>query len=306
MDCGQWNCKTVHQSQWSWSDNQHAVQRPVALPTDQSTPEIPMEPLSERDSSLLYRANLQTASKFLCTDWCCHHHMYRPRSLGQSILCATNYSNKKIPPPPPQYACILHKIIEWVDGSSWYAACILQTIESNVYRQGRCQFSWLLHPHQMTLSHSLRITDACCFLLLIGHFTYSEDICKLWITTDLFFCNNTSLHLAFANMDMFLRLKDPLRHGRIITTCSLILWLGAPWTIAFVQAIAQFMLSQADHGIIHNGICFIADKNFVILGTLFSFFIPTVISIAFYVLCVHEIKALKKGRFLEESDVFSS
>ena len=98
-------------------------------------------------------------------------------------------------------------------------------------------------------------------------------------------------------MDTFLRLKDPLRHGRVVTTCSIVRWIGAPWMISFVQGIAQFMLSQGDHGIIHHGICFIADKNFVTLGTLFSFMIPTVISILFYSLC-----ALKDGKFLDESD----
>ena len=70
--------------------------------------------------------------------------------------------------------------------------------------------------------------------------------------------------------------------------------------ISLVQAIAQFMLSQGDHGIVHEGICFIADKNFVILGTLFSFLIPTVIAILFYCLCVCEIRALREGKYLEE------
>lgn len=105
-------------------------------------------------------------------------------------------------------------------------------------------------------------------------------------------------------MDAFLRLKDPLRHGRVATTtCSIVLWIGAPWGISAVQGIAQFMLSQGDHGVIQNGICFIPDKNFVILGTLFSFLIPVVISILFYCLCVIEIRALKDGKFLDETDV---
>lgn len=127
-------------------------------------------------------------------------------------------------------------------------------------------------------------------------------MCKVWITLDLFFCNNTCLHLAFINMDSFLRLKDPLRHGRVVTTCSLVLWLGASWVISFVQGIAQFMLSQADHGIIRHGVCFIADKNFLILGTLFSFLIPSVISFAFYFLCAHEIRALRAGKLLDGPD----
>ena len=89
-------------------------------------------------------------------------------------------------------------------------------------------------------------------------------------------------------MDTYLRLRDPPRHSAAAsTTCSLMLWIGAPWSISLMQAIAQFMLSQEDHGIINKGICFIADKNFLMLGTIFSFFIPVVISVAFYGLIAH-------------------
>ena len=103
-------------------------------------------------------------------------------------------------------------------------------------------------------------------------------------------------------MDSFLRLKDPLRHGRAPSSCSLVLWLGAPWVIALVQGIAQFMLSQADHGIIRHGVCFIADKNFVVLGTLFSFAIPVVIAGVFYAMCVRELRVLRGGKFFDESE----
>lgn len=100
------------------------------------------------------------------------------------------------------------------------------------------------------------------------------------------------------NMDTFLRLKDPLRHGRNVTACSLLLWLGAPWAVSLVQSVAQFMLSQADaDSRARPGLCFIADKNFVILGTLFSFVIPSFVAISFAALCRHEIRALK-GRIL--------
>jgi hypothetical protein len=137
-----------------------------------------------------------------------------------------------------------------------------------------------------------------------GEFTYAEEVCKLWVTVDLFLCNNTCLHLAFCSMDAFLRLKDSVRNGRPTTTCSLLLWLGAPWVISSVQAIAQFMLSQADQGIVNHGICFIPDKNFLILGTLFSFMIPAVIACVFYVLSYHEIAGLRRGKYIvDESEV---
>lgn len=127
-----------------------------------------------------------------------------------------------------------------------------------------------------------------------GEYRCSDSLCKFWITSDLFFCNNTCLHLAFMNMDTFLRLKDPLRHGRNVTLCSLMLWLGAPWAVSFVQSVAQFMLSQADEDSrAREGLCFIADKNFVILGTIFSFVIPSIVAGSFAVLCRSEIRALR-------------
>lgn len=98
-------------------------------------------------------------------------------------------------------------------------------------------------------------------------------------------------------MDSFLRLKDPNRRSRrrsSLSTCSILLWLGASWAISLVQSIAQFMLSQADRHVIQNGVCFVGDRNFAILGTLFSFIIPVSVAVLFHVLCHHELKNLKK------------
>ena len=131
-------------------------------------------------------------------------------------------------------------------------------------------------------------------------------MCKLWVTLDLFFCNNTCLHLAFANMDSFLRLKDPQRRGRRrapLAPCSILLWLAASWAISLVQSIAQFMLSQADRHVVRNGVCFVGDRNFAVLGTLFSFIIPITVALLFYGLSAHEIRTLRRvggGRLLTD------
>ncbi len=69
-----------------------------------------------------------------------------------------------------------------------------------------------------------------------------------------------------------------------------------------VQSIAQYMLSQSDHGIINGGICYISDKNFVIIGMLFSFLIPSVLSVVFYGLSAHQIHLLRAGKFLDDSE----
>lgn len=79
------------------------------------------------------------------------------------------------------------------------------------------------------------------------------------------------------------------------------MWTGAAWVISFVQGIAQFMLSQADTDIHNESICFIGDKNFLILGTLFAFIIPNIISIGFFGLCYREIRMIKLGRYFDEN-----
>ena len=63
---------------------------------------------------------------------------------------------------------------------------------------------------------------------------------------------------------------------------------------AFLQSVAQFMLSQADKDSrSETGLCFISDKNFVLLGALFAYFIPSSVAIVFAVLCRAEVRQLE-------------
>ena len=103
-------------------------------------------------------------------------------------------------------------------------------------------------------------------------------------------------------MDAYLHLKDPIRHGRTPTTCSTALWLCAPWAISTVQGLAQFMLSQGDHAVSKNGVCIVSDKNFVLLGMLFSFLIPAIVAVLFYLLSVYEVISRRKRQCLDASD----
>jgi len=59
--------------------------------------------------------------------------------------------------------------------------------------------------------------------------------------------------------------------------------------------VAQFMLSQADQDSRSpvTGLCFISDKNFVLLGVLFAYFIPSSVAIVFAVLCRAEVRQLE-------------
>jgi hypothetical protein len=56
------------------------------------------------------------------------------------------------------------------------------------------------------------------------------------------------------------------------------------------------MLSQADPDSRspRNGLCFIADKNFVVLGALFAFFVPLSVAVVFAVLCHAEVRMVEK------------
>jgi len=61
-----------------------------------------------------------------------------------------------------------------------------------------------------------------------------------------------------------------------------------------IQSVAQFMLSQADKDSRSpTGLCFISDKNFVLLGALFAYFIPSSVAIVFAVLCRAEVRQLE-------------
>jgi len=55
------------------------------------------------------------------------------------------------------------------------------------------------------------------------------------------------------------------------------------------------MLSQADADsrAPETGLCFISDRNFVLLGALFAYFIPSSVAIVFAVLCRAEVRQLE-------------
>ena len=75
--------------------------------------------------------------------------------------------------------------------------------------------------------------------------------------------------------------------------------LLAPWIIAAVQSSAQFLLSESDGPIVHDGVCLIKNNNFLIVGAIFSYVIPNAIVLAFYSLCYKEIQAIKAGRYFD-------
>jgi len=103
----------------------------------------------------------------------------------------------------------------------------------------------------MITKHALKsvcvyVNDCITLIVVAGSFNFSDESCKMWITGDLFFCNSACLHLAFVNMDAFLRLKDPRhrRGRRVVTVCSLLLWIGAPWSVSFVQVCLHVALDH--------------------------------------------------------------
>ena len=123
-------------------------------------------------------------------------------------------------------------------------------------------------------------------------FSYSDTTCKIYTTLEMFYCNCTCLHLAFVNMDGFLRVKDKFRHTRVTTTCSTLLWISASWTIAAIQSVAHFMLSLKDSHVLDHGVCFVRDTSFIVLGSVFSFVVPVIAAVTFQVLRQKELRKL--------------
>lgn len=129
-------------------------------------------------------------------------------------------------------------------------------------------------------------------MVSLGEYTCSDVTCRVSVAADLFFCNSSGLHLAFVSMDVFLRLKDPLRprggsHSSAAAVGTggslLVVWLGAPWSVSAVQTAAEFALSGGGRPL--GGACFVADRNYVtLLGLVFAYVIPGVVAAGFLVL----------------------
>ncbi|CAH1787291.1 unnamed protein product, partial [Owenia fusiformis] len=128
---------------------------------------------------------------------------------------------------------------------------------------------------------------------IAGHY-HPYVSCNIWISVDFFFCNCTFLHMAFVNMDIFLRLKDPLRarhRASVLSTCTRMI---LPWLVAFIQSFTEFIVShQARESQLMLNVCLEPDGNFSILGILLSFFIPCFFAVLFHFLSSKEVKNMQ-------------
>lgn len=164
-------------------------------------------------------------------------------------------------------------------------------------------------------------------LSTLGSVLLNDHLCKLWITLELFFSNNSLLHLAFFSLDAYLHLvsfvarhsadvsnvRDDTKRktcfkGKFCNPCSSdeqseedsmtktkkkpqvglrvsLVWLISPWIVSSIQSTVEFILDEAEvkseDMALESGLCFIPEKNFVLLGFWFSYLFPMFMAIGF-------------------------
>ena len=137
-----------------------------------------------------------------------------------------------------------------------------------------------------------------------------EKRCTLWIFMTinlirrhlvlvkwLLCCCESFMQTKFVIIIIVVITSLPFHQHKFLLCCYVLCYR---WCACFamgpaVQSVAQFMLSQADKDSRspETGLCFISDKNFVLLGALFAYFIPSSVAIVFAVLCRAEVHQLE-------------
>ena len=198
---------------------------------------------------------------------------------------------------------------------------------------------------------------------------FSEVVCRVLVSVELFLCNNQLLHISFHSLDAYLHLKTFISqtytsdktlfdggkaagvgyHARnkccrggggekneigFVNTKTIeninchklvnfennkfgfiekknlkqqkvnektrkrmermsqigsIVWLLSPWVVSIIQAVVEFVLDETELTdqnkiSIAPGMCFVPEKNFVILGFWFSFLFPSLVALLFLLL----------------------
>ena len=131
-------------------------------------------------------------------------------------------------------------------------------------------------------------------LPLINIVTCSISSHLLW-----YFCFILQVIVAHSTFSHFLQIAGPKKLRARVLQHPLAPPVMRPCVHVFAirthQSVAQFMLSQADADsrAPETGLCFISDRNFVLLGALFAYFIPSSVAIVFAVLCRAEVRQLE-------------
>lgn len=125
------------------------------------------------------------------------------------------------------------------------------------------------------------------FFIVTGSFPLGEEFCIFWVTMDVLMCTASIWHMCTMSMDRFFTLKYPMKYGRNKTKMTVALKIMFVWAVSITVSSPIFILAVKDKKTVFNhGVCVPTNKDFVIYGSVFAFYIPLTIMIVTYVLTI--------------------
>ncbi|XP_046365272.1 5-hydroxytryptamine receptor 2C-like [Haliotis rufescens] len=150
---------------------------------------------------------------------------------------------------------------------------------------------------------SLAVTDLLVSLIVMplsiineitGQWLFGLTLCNLFVTSDVFMCTSSILHLCTISLERYIGIRYPLwtkNKSKRVVLMKIVL----VWTIAFAISSPISILGFVDgKNILQNEQCVLDNEHFQTYGSIFAFFIPLVIMIIMYTLTVRMLNKQAK------------
>ncbi|XP_069035174.1 5-hydroxytryptamine receptor 2A isoform X1 [Lepisosteus oculatus] len=118
-----------------------------------------------------------------------------------------------------------------------------------------------------------------------------SELCPIWIYLDVLFSTASIMHLCAISLDRYIAIRNPIHHSRFNSRTKAFMKIIAVWTISVGISMPVPVFGLRDNSkVLKDGICFLADDNFVLIGSFVAFFIPLTIMVVTYFLTIHALQ----------------
>ena len=118
---------------------------------------------------------------------------------------------------------------------------------------------------------------------LLNRWIFGTYFCHIWISSDILLCTASILSLCAVSVDRYMNIHDPLGHERWMTRKKTAIAIGAVWIVSALIAILPLHLGSIQFSS-DTSVCFLnLQPEFALLSSAFSFYIPCIIMVSFYI-----------------------
>ena len=133
-------------------------------------------------------------------------------------------------------------------------------------------------------------------MYLTGSWSMSTFWCIFYQTCDVLACSVSILHLMFISIGRYRGIRRPLQHraeaeNHVLYKVSLTWGLG----LLLASPIPALAMINITNNMPAPDRCELNNVYFLVIGSLFSFYIPMLIMITTYILTVHHLDKQKRG-----------